>query len=350
MEQSILRALAYFDLADYPLTKEELFSFLWQPPIIDYDEFCEFLSLRGGSEASDEVPTASRDPRFAIGTIPRDRHAPAGLAMTGTKFGYYFLSGREQIVELRRQRLLVSELKMKIARRAAKKIRAAPFLKAIFVCNSVGTEQAKTEGDIDFFIVAAPGRIWLVRFFTNLILRLWGLRTYGPKTNNRICLSFYVDSANLDLSGLRAVEDDVHFIYWLHQMVPLYDPQNYYAKFLSANIWTEKYLPNFKPNARAKYILPVIQSKIGRLWQGLWERMWTSGYGNLLENQVKQIQLLKLKPSLKAKAREPDNGVVIKEGVLKFHENDRRLEYYRAWKEKLKILNIERCHSESPKG
>ena len=39
MEQSILRTLAYFDLADYPLTKEELFSYLWQSPAVSYGVF-----------------------------------------------------------------------------------------------------------------------------------------------------------------------------------------------------------------------------------------------------------------------------------------------------------------------
>lgn len=307
MEQSILRTLAYFDLADYPLTKEELFSYLWQSPAVSYGVFLDFLNDQN---------------------------------IIQEKFGYYFLPGREVTVEKRRERLLISELKMKLACRAAKKIRAVPFVKAIFVCNSVGTEQAKAKGDIDFFIITAPGRIWLVRFFTNLILRLWGRRTYGQKTNNRICLSFYVDSENLDLSGLRAMEDDIHFIYWLHQMVPLYDPENYYAKFSAANNWTKKFLPNLKPEVLAGYISPLTVSKLGRLWKGLWGKMWGGGYGQLLENQARQIQQIKLKISLKAKANQPGNGVVIKDGVLKFHENDRRAGYYEAWMNKLKTLNI----------
>ena len=44
MEQSILRTLAYFDLADYPLTKEELFSYLWQSPAVSLRRFLDFLN------------------------------------------------------------------------------------------------------------------------------------------------------------------------------------------------------------------------------------------------------------------------------------------------------------------
>ena len=73
------------------------------------------------------------------------------------KIWLLFLPGREVTVEKRRERLLISELKMKLACRAAKKIRAVPFVKAIFVCNSVGTEQAKAKGDIDFLLSPRPG-------------------------------------------------------------------------------------------------------------------------------------------------------------------------------------------------
>ena len=82
----------------------------------------------------------------------------------------------------------------------------------------------------------------------------------------------------------------------------------------------------------AGYISPLTVSKLGRLWKGLWGKMWGGGYGQLLENQARQIQQIKLKISLKAKANQPGNGVVIKDGVLKFHENDRRVGYYEAWK------------------
>ncbi len=283
------------------------------------------------------------------------------------KFGYHFLPGRETIVENRRRRLLISEMKMSIARRAAKKLRAVPFLRAVFVCNSVGMGQAEAESDIDFFIVAAPQRIWIVRFFCNLILRLWGLRTYGEKIKNRICLSFFVDEHHLGLSDMRVAEDDIHLAYWLHQMAPIYDPHNLYAKFLRANDWTDKFLPNVIPageriqasvipakagicdiamadsrfrgndncSQEVLYIHPIPATRLARLWKTIWQTMWRGAYGDLLENQAKQIQMLKMKFSIKEKARSGDKGVVLGEGVIKLHENDRRAEYRKKWIERI---------------
>ncbi|MBU1612858.1 hypothetical protein KKC87_00285, partial [Patescibacteria group bacterium] len=295
------------DLADFPLTKEELFAFLWLPPWVDYDDFS--MSLRGDppGRGDEAIPPCSE------------------------KFGYFFLPNRQDIVESRRRRLLISEVKMKIAERAIKKIRAIPFLKAVFVCNSVGSYQAAEESDIDFFIVAAPGRIWLVRFFTNLILRLCGLRTYGEKIKNRICLSFFVDTKNLNLSPFRIADDDIHFAYWLHQMAPLYDPESLYEKFINVNNWTEKYLPNINSLPHADYLKKIQDSRLGNLWKEVWEKMWGGAYGDLLEKQARAWQVMKMKLSLKEKAEKGDNGVVLGDGVIKLHENDARSNFRVRW-------------------
>ena len=312
---SILKTLAYFDLTDYPLTKEELFSWLWQPPVISYADFLQFLSLRGA--VSDEAISSQGD-----------RHA--SLAIT-EKSNYYFLPGREKIVAERQRKFLISEEKLKIAKKAAKKIMSIPFLRAIFVCNSVGARQADEDSDIDFFIVTDIKRVWIVRFFTNLILRLLGLRTYGKKNKNKICLSFFVDTNHLDLAPLRATEQDIHFACWVQQMLPVYDPQNYYAQFLRANSWIKKFIPYMKTEtvSASSYALP--NSKIGLVWKKIWEKMWHGAYGDAIEKQAKEIQWLKMKPAIKEKSRHNDNGVVISDAVLKFHENDTRIKYKEDW-------------------
>jgi hypothetical protein len=292
--ESVKKTVAYFSLFDYPLTKEELFAYLWQPENLDFEKFV--LSLQNESE----------------------------------KLGHYFSS--IETIERRRARLVTTEHKMKIARRAARLIRAVPYLRAIFVCNSVGAGLAREGSDIDFFIIVAPKKIWLVRFFTNFILKLFRLRTYGKNSRDKICLSFYVDENNLNLVSLRALDEDVHFVYWLHQMVPVFDPKNFYAKFISANDWTKKFVPNISRKSAASYLLSVKDSGFARVWRKIWETMWQGAYGNLLENQVKSIQTQIFKDSLKKRATENDNGVIISDTVLKFHENDTRKEIFDKWK------------------
>lgn len=304
LSESIKKTLAYFSLFNFPLTKEELFAYLWQPPRLGFDEFIQFMAAFTGSELRE-------------------------------KYGYFFLAGAADAadpVENRRRRAIVSEQKLKIAGRAVRKIRSVPFLRAVFVCNSVGSGLAKRESDIDFFIITAPRRIWLVRFFTNLILKIFGLRTYGGRSRNKICLSFFADENSLNLQPLCAAETDIHFAYWLNQMIPLYDPRDFYGKFLSSNRWALKYIPNAGRKSSGRYLLRIADSKLGGGWKNIWEIMWGKAYGDLLENQVKAIQAQRFRPSIKEAAARKDNCVVFNDGVLKFHENDTRREILEKWK------------------
>lgn len=301
VRQSILKTLHYFDLVQFPLTKEELFAYLWQPSDVDFGDFLTVLADLEQQKAIEQ------------------------------KCGYYFLSGNEKSVAWRRERLLVTEKKMRIAMRAAKKIRSVPFLKAIFVCNTVGAEQSVEDSDIDFLIITHPKRIWIVRFLTNFILRLWRLRTYGKRIKNRICLSFYLDAHHLSLSNYRIAEDDIHLAYWLYQMLPIYDPGNLYPKFLQANSWSRKFLPNLEKRPVFTERLIVADSKLGHTWKRIWEKMWGGIYGDIIEKQSRLIQWMKLKSEIKNKVNRGDKGVIISDGIIKFHEQDARANYRQEW-------------------
>jgi hypothetical protein len=299
--QSVIRTLAYFDLAGYPLTKEELFCFLWQPPTISYSDFLTALDNLN----------------------------------LGSKFGYYFLPGREKIIEERRRKFLISEQKLEIANRAVKIIRSVPFLRAVFVCNTVGSRQADEDSDIDFAIVTEKNRIWITRLLITFLLELFRLRRSGNRIKNKICLSFYVTNEHLDLAKFKVADDDIHFAYWINQMLPVFDPDNLYLKFLQANSWTKIFLPNLDFNQFSSYLLKVPESFWGKIWKKIWEKMWEGSYGNIINNQAKEIQLSKMKFSGKLIDRGEDKGVVISDGILKFHEKDTRFAYRESWKQKI---------------
>ncbi|MFA5062321.1 MAG: hypothetical protein WC526_04205 [Patescibacteria group bacterium] len=310
LDQSIIKTLSYFDIFGYPLTKEELFEFLWQGPgtgegiHISYEEFLKNLE-----------------------NIDKEKIKYQG--------GYYFLAGKEANVYKRNEGLLVSSEKLKIARRAAKKIRSVPFLKAVFVCNSVAFGQAGEGSDIDFFIITEKNRIWLVRLFAAFLLSLFRLRRVGDKAKNKVCLSFFAADDNLDLSPLKIVDEDIYLVYWIHKLIPIYDPENYYQKFLDANRWTEKFLPNTFRVKPASYLFAVRDSAFGRIWKKMWQAMWQGDYGKLIETQAKKIQLAKMKFSGKDIERKGDKGVVISDSMLKFHEQDARERFRGEWLKKI---------------
>ncbi len=310
VEKAIIKTLSFFDLFSYPLTKEEIFSYLWQTKI---DQETLFKTL------ADLLVKKSIE----------------------QKNGYYFLSGREENYEARRVKLLEGELKIKIARKAVAKISAVPFIKAIFVCNSVAFGLADKDSDIDLFVVTAKKRIWLVRFFTNLVLLLFGLRRINRKSvRNRVCLSFYVDEENLNLQNIRAVPEDIYLAYWLATLLPMYDPDRVENKIILANNWMKNILPNLPENL-SSYIKEVKNGPLKKSLKIVLQKMWGNGYGNLMEKQAKEAQLTKMKFSL----RDFQNkipGVIVSDVMLKFHEEDRRKDYYEKWRAKLQDYKIER--------
>ena len=302
MENAIIKTLSYFDLFNQPLTLKELRMFLW-------GKVCE------------------NEKEFEIAW--QNLLATSRIENSGE---YYFLPGRLEIVSKRRKSSEATIGKLKIARRAAKLIRSVPFVRAIFACNSVGAGAATAESDIDLFVITAPGRIWIVRLFTNLILRFFGMRTYGERRADKICLSFFVDFNHLNFSSWRVANDDVYLAYWLYQLTALYDPDSHYERLLAANGWAREFLPN--ASKRAENFSESHISRLGAGWRNVWEKMWGKAYGDLLEKQAKAFQWQKLKLSLKDAAGRGDGAVIIKEGIIKLHENDRRAEYREKWNAK----------------
>ncbi|MBI5222551.1 MAG: hypothetical protein HY980_03585 [Candidatus Magasanikbacteria bacterium] len=312
--QSVLRTLAYFDIFDYPLTREDVRRYCYSIDFADYgDDYTDLLIHLEQIEQLQQI-----------------QH----------KNGFYFLSGREANIAARQDKVKIVEQKMKVAVRGIKKIRWAPFVRAVFVCNTVAGAVVEENSDIDVFIVARAGRIWLARALVTLTLCLFGLRRTKRKIKNRICLSFYVTDDSLNLEKI-AIEDDIYLKYWLAQLIPVYDPDNLLAEIQRANVWASKSLPNafvpFQPISRWQVKNSRWSIKIKRLL----EKMWGSGYGDLMEAQARGMQKARMALNYMSAQNEPDTRVVINDKMLKFHENDRREEYGEEWEKRVKnLLNL----------
>jgi len=299
--ENLIKALAFFDLFDQPLTKDEVLKYAWG---------------------------------FASSSLPEERSASpeGGLRGVGEKDGFYFLTGREEIVKKRQERQNDLEKKLKIAKRAVKKLRWVPFLQAVFLCNNLALGTADKDSDIDIFIVARDGRIWMARFFATLFLQIFFLRRHGRKVKNRVCLSFYISDKYLNLREIRIEPPDAYLVYWLASLIPVYDPAGIFKKVKQANQWILEYVPNGFIDVEVGKNVKVDDDKFSKLFKKALEKMWQGSYGNLIENQLREIQKTKMKMNLHSKQNENNNDVVINDKMLKFHENDRRKYYQDLWK------------------
>ncbi len=297
-DSAILATIAYFDTFDFALTPEEIFAFLWKDK----------------AELQD-----------CYGSL----HRLSNNQTLETKDGFYFFPGRSSTLRRREESVIPTEERLRRAELGARLIGWLPFVRAIFVCNSVAAEMAVEKSDIDFFVVAEAGRLWLVRFCTNIILKIFGLRTNAEHSAGHICLSFFASVNDLNLAPWRVASDDIYLAIWLRQLYPLYDPgQKISQKIQSENAWVSEFLRNADFDDY-KY-LSGIYSADGMV-KKFKEWCLSGRLGNFVERQLKQFQWAKLRSNIKEKAKAGGVDVVLTDGILKFHENDARLGMREKW-------------------
>ncbi|MBN1325561.1 hypothetical protein JW977_01075 [Candidatus Falkowbacteria bacterium] len=312
LELFVLNTIIYFDIFDYPLTVNEIYYYLYT----------------GGM---DVMPFSSQEIDDILVTSEKLRK------VITTQSGFYFLKGRREIVEIRLERYNIADKKFRIAKKAIWFLKFLPFIKMIAVCNNLGYQNAKPESDIDFFIITAKNRIYLVRFCVSVLLSL--LRFRGENKTDRICLSFYTTEDNMDFSNLPIVAEDIYLTFWLATLWPIYVRENFCQKFLEKNVWLKKYLPHFMP-IKIGYRYRVDDTSWSKFIYGAKELIAGGFIGNFLEKITKKIQLKKMSQRKKDMAVVGNSKVIISDIMLKFHENDRRLEYLQKFERKrLEIIN-----------
>lgn len=287
LQKAIISTVVFFDMFDYPLTEAEI----WR--------FCYFQDGRNKDDCSLE------NIKKILGSgVLNDR--------IEKNDGFYFLRGREEIIKIREKRNVQSIRKFRKAKFAIRIFTFFSFIKMAAVVNFMPIRNAKKDSDIDLFIITKENRIWLTRIICAGICQLFGLRPTEKNTKDKICLTFFISEDNLDLQNIALDKNDIYFHYWLANIIPIYNKDKTYEKFILANSWIKKFLPNFK------LIIPSKKQKIN----------FTPNLSFLfnfdfLERLAKKIQLKILSPKLRAMANK-DTRVIVNNKMLKFHSNDRR--------------------------
>lgn len=198
----IIKAVLYFEIFEYPLTVTELY---------------ENSAIRMSRQAFDaELQKLVED------TI---------LSLSGD----FVLSrnGKEHFITKRKQGNEAAGAVMPVAYRYSKKIASFPFVEGICLSGGLSKQYYDEHGDIDFFIITKPGRLWLCRTF--LIIRYKLL----PKHLKKYwCVNYFIASSNLAIP-----ENNV---FTGTEMAYLIPTVNYgiYENLLQQNAWYKERFPN----------------------------------------------------------------------------------------------------------
>ncbi len=304
--EGVLAALVYHDGFDVPLTTQEIYF---------------ALPAAEGPRASFE------DVECALAEARR-------MGIIDSSAGFHFLPAREAIVDIRKSRYALAEKKYKRVRRFLRLARYAPFLRAVFVCNTLARSNARADSDIDVYLVTAPGRVWSTRLFVTGLAALLRVRPTETESADRICLSFFVTADAVNVRPL-AIEDDVYLAHWLHDLCPVYDEEGIARRSYAENDWLRALLPETRvqaPSSRRALSPRFLFEK--RVVEGTIDRL----SGDRLERWAKQAQLAWMPAGLRAAAGRPGSDVVLSDTVLKFHDRDRRAEIRDAFRKKLAVI------------
>lgn len=201
-ELAVLRALAYYDIFRFPLTTEEvrLNAAVSLTPN-ETTEILRALSIKGCVESSGD---------------------------------YFGLKGslENNIV----QRQLGEQRRAAVTdkvQRYSRLIMRFPFVEAVAISGSYSKGVLSEDGDIDYFIITSPGRLWICRTLLILYKKIFLLNS-----RKFFCVNYFIDTAHLvipDQNLFTATE--VKYLLPVGKSVVM-------KQFFVSNSWTDKYLPN----------------------------------------------------------------------------------------------------------
>jgi hypothetical protein len=286
--EAILHAIIYADLFDYPLTVEEIHRYL--------PAHCTPLA------AVQEELTTNQQLGERLSSSPP----------------YWFLVGRDHLVEVRREREAFSQDLWPLAWHHAHSMAAMPFIRLVALTGSLTMNNVTSAGDdVDFLIVAQRGRVWLARALVISVVHL------AQRAGLELCPNYVIAHHTLQLG-----EPSLFTAHELAQIVPLYG-RSTYQQLLDHNRWTVHFLPNASPRPdTARDLSPQALRR-----QRILERLLAGRLGDALERWERDRKIPRLR--LIAQQQGSANALYTPD-LCKGHVNDHASDIRQRYAEQLR--------------
>ncbi len=218
IEQSILETLAYADVFSWPIAEEELFR-----------QIQSSKPLPTGGQG--KIQKQNLNLKTVLNKLIKKK-------IIAKKDNFYFLCGRNRLVERRQEREKWVAGKMAIARNAAKWLKLIPSILLVGVSGGLAVGNVTQDDDIDLFIICRSGTLWTTRFLAILLLELLGRRRRPGESDykNKICLNMFVDEKGM---AVPESERDIYTAHEIKNLKILWERNGTYREFLKANQWHE---------------------------------------------------------------------------------------------------------------
>lgn len=220
LEQSaVVKTLLYFGIFKYPLTGTEI------------HEYCQCQKL---TEKQTELILADL---VKTGLIKRHEH-------------YFFIpnqnstntvSDTEYLIKHQQEGNKLALTYLKKASSYTRLISYFPFVEGIFLSGSLAKGFVDKDGDIDYFIITRPGRLWLCR---TLLIAFKKIVLFN--SHKYFCLNYFIDSKSLEVP-----DQNIFTATEIAFAKPMYN-KDLCEHFFESNSWSAQYYPNKLPADMSK--------------------------------------------------------------------------------------------------
>lgn len=205
---AVLRSLAYADVFRWPLRADDI-AHNGAYPFVSVDECRTVLAM---------------------------------LEQQGLVFedeGYYSMRMDPLMTFARRDREERAERFARIARWMGRLIAVFPFTRSVSVSGSLSKGSMPSDGDIDWFIVTQPGRLWLTRTLLTAFKK-----TILLNSRRYFCINHFVDARHMAMR-----DTDLYTATEIVTLMPIADDGTF-DDFLRANTWVRTWFPAWRGPAQ----------------------------------------------------------------------------------------------------
>jgi len=197
---TLLKPILYFSLFKYPLTEEEIF-------IFSKAESKEQIKL-------DLIELVNDDIIYKIDD-------------------FYLTENNETLIKRRLEGNKMAKNIYQKALTVSRLISKFPYVEGVGISGSLSKGYYDDDGDIDFFIITSPKRLWIARTFLILYKKIFLLNS-----RKYFCVNYFISSNALEIE-----EKNIFTATELTTLLPMFGNGSFH-KFYEKNKWVENYLPN----------------------------------------------------------------------------------------------------------
>ncbi len=222
---TLLKPLLYFSLFRYPLTEEEVFA---------------FSNSKDKSKAKKELQALIQDK--IIYFID----------------GFYLCENNPELVKRRVEGNKKAKNIFSKAQKVSKFIARFPYVEGVGISGSLSKGFYDDDGDIDFFIITSPGRLWIARTLLVLYKKIFLLNS-----RKYFCVNYFIASNSLEIE-----EKNRFTATELVTLMPMYGNGSFH-EFYKQNSWAFQWMPNMNFTHQLKTLSETKKPVITRLTEKL---------------------------------------------------------------------------------